>query len=198
MQASSTTALILEDEPRFRALLSTVLQGMNIRSVSAPTAADADRLLASQRADLLLLDLNLPVTGGLEFLESFRRTHPTTPAIIITGFGDLPAAQHAIRLGVTEFLTKPCDLGELERAIDKARRQLKDSTTPPAPQPESAPLNTRDTSNTTPLADLEREAIIAALRAHNNNRSATARALGLSRRALYNKLLTYRTAGHNI
>ena len=192
---SPPTALVLEDEPRFRAFLAGVLRDMDCSAVQAATAREAMQLIRGDPPDILLLDLNLPANDGMTFLEDFRRVCPAASVVIITAFGDLDSARRAIRLGVTEFLTKPCDLGEIERAIDRARRNLNTSAgqAPAAPTIEqAAPKEVR------PLDAVERDAIIAALRQNRGNRSAAAVSLGISRRALYNKLSEYARQGHEV
>lgn len=186
------TALILEDEPRFRDFLAEVVAGMDCTPVTAATASEALRQIDTNAPDLLLLDLNLPVTDGMTFLDHFRRICPTAPVIIITGFGDLESAKQAIRHNITEFLTKPCDLGQLEQAISRARLRLNPPSAPPTPTPYSEP----DTAK--PLAIIEREAILSALRASRGNRSTAAKSLGISRRSLYDKITEYERQGCSI
>jgi DNA-binding NtrC family response regulator len=181
------TALVLEDEPRFRALLAGVLKGMDVMPILAPTADEALRAIAASPPSMLLLDLNLPVMGGMSFFEKFRALCPSAPVLIITGFGDLAAARRAIQLGVSDFITKPCDLGELESAVSRARRRMLD----PPPAAAHAPAQRS-------LAEIERDTILRTLRDNGGNRSEAARTLGISRRALYNKLDGYRSEGLEI
>lgn len=188
-------ALIVEDEPRFRALLAEVARDAGYESVQAATATEALRAASSRAFDLVLLDLNLPLVDGLAMLEQFRAVCPEVPVIIITGFGDLEAARRAIRLGVSDFLTKPCDLGEIEAAIGRARRRRDEVDAPEVDSPVAAVPNT---PGVRPLVDVERDAIMEALRASNGNRSAASRRLGISRRALYNKIDGYRRAGCDV
>jgi DNA-binding NtrC family response regulator len=199
---SSLRALILEDEPRYRAFLAGVVRDMHCEPEPVASAAEAMQAAQAAPPDLLLLDLNLPVTDGIAFLHEFRRICPETPVVIITGFGSLEAARSAIRLGVSDFLSKPCDLGQLEQAIDRARRkcagrgQLIDA--PGASTiVESAPMPAHDQAIRS-LAALERDAIIEALKLFAGNRSEASRRLGISRRALYNKIEEYRRQGLDI
>src|ERR1043165_5500555 len=129
----------------------------------------------------------------MEMLERFRGTCPAAQVIIITGFGSLDAARRAIRLEGSDFLTKPCELGQLEAAIDRARRRVWD-----AGDSGTAPTDPAPRVETPPLASVEREAIIGALRRLGGNRSEAARKLGISRRALYNKIEEYKNQGHAI
>lgn len=181
--------LVIEDEQRYREFLLDVLGDMNCNPTGLATAGDALSVLQNNEFDAILLDLNLPVMDGMSFLERLRKRFSKLPVIILTGVGDLKNAQQAIRLGVTDFLTKPCHLGDIERALDRVRRQIAGHQST-----RSTTVGDDDQINTKPvesIAELERRAIIDALRANLNNRSAAAVALGISRRTLYNKLREY-------
>jgi DNA-binding NtrC family response regulator len=186
--------LVVEDESRLRDLLRDVLPGMGFEPLTARTAEEAMHLMLDDGADIVVLDLNLPVTDGMTFLEQFRQRWPRTPVIIMTGFGSLESAKRAIHLGVVEFLTKPCHLGEIEQALERARRVLVEqvaATAEPLPEtPQHAEPRT--------LAELERDAIMQALTRQRGNRSAAAAELGISRRTLYNKLAEYQKQGFEI
>lgn len=178
-----TRVLIVEDEARYRDLLLRVLRDMDCFVAGVGTARDALMHVREHPVDVLFLDLHLPGMDGLTLLERIRERAPNTPVVILTGHGDLNAAKRAIILGVTEFLTKPCHLGDIEAALDRARRRAAPCDAPPSTSklPESAPL-------VRSLEEVERRAIRDALRATQGNRSEAARLLGISRRALYNKL----------
>ncbi len=178
--------LIVEDEPRLRDLLCETLPDMGFDVQPARSAEEALRLLRDTPIDIVLLDLNLPAMDGLDFLEAFRQKQPHAPVIVMTGFGSLPAAQRAIRQGVTDFLTKPCHMGEIEAALERARRIW-------AEQREQEQQHTDTSKITEPppgatLEEIETRAILAALERHGGNRSAAAAELGISRRTLYNRL----------
>jgi DNA-binding NtrC family response regulator len=206
--------LIVEDEARLRELLCDVLPGMGFEAVAARTAHEAWRVLEAEGdgADIVMLDLNLPVVDGMSFLEAFRRKFARTPVIIMTGFGNLEAARRAIHLGVVEFLTKPCHLGEIEQALDRARRMLVEGMAGGRGAEAASSSSTAEKSpGTTPLpgagaipgagvtlAEMEREAILGALVRHGGNRSAAAAELGISRRTLYNKLAEYQRQGFDV
>lgn len=182
--------LIIEDEPRLRDLLSEATRGWGFMPVVARSGEEALRLIDREPADVVLLDLNLPGRSGIETLAELRRRDVDAPAIVLTGFGDLKSAQQAIELGVVAFLTKPTPLGELEQALDRARRQIK------------AELPTRilpPTDSTDPAAhkleEVERQHILSALQKNAGNRTATAKELGISRRTLQYRLAAYQAAG---
>lgn len=187
--------LIVEDEPRLRDLWSRELGRADAAVRAAPDAFAALELMRAEAADVVLLDLKLPRMDGLAFLERFRETWPDTPVVIITAHGELESAQAAIRLGAADYLRKPCMLGDIEAAL--ARAFARSRRTRPLPsladtadaleEPKPAPVE--------PIADLERRAILETLRRLGGNRSAAARALGISRRTLYNRLHEYGEGG---
>jgi two-component system response regulator RegA len=186
---SNPSVLIIEDEPRLRDLLSEALRRWGLESTTARSGEEALRSIDHHPADILLVDLNLPGLSGIETLRELRHRGIDAPAIILTGFGDLKAAQSAIELGVVAFLTKPAPLGELEQAIDRARKQLKPDLPIILPEPET------DDAKPVKLEELERQHILATLRRNNGNRTATAKELGISRRTLQYRLAEYQDAG---
>jgi len=189
--------LIVEDEPRMRELLHRAIRSWGLEASCARSGEEAIRAMDAQPSQIVLLDLNLPGMTGMECFGVIRQRWPQTQVIILTGFGDLESAKQAIRLEVVEFLTKPCHLGELEQAIDRARRRL---PPPPAPQPAppSPPPPPPDPSSPATLDDLERQHILAALVRNADNRAATAEELGISLRTLYYRLSEYQKQGYNI
>lgn len=197
MPLSLTRVLIVEDEPRLRDLLGDALRGWGMQSQAYRSGEEALRA-DDLDADIVLLDLNLPGIGGLEMLAELRQRKCDAPAIVLTGYGDLPAAQRAIELGVTAFLTKPCRLGELEKAIDLCRRQI--APDPPVREAgeEAAPREPEADAGPTKLDEFERQHILEALAKNAGNRTATAAALGISRRTLQYRLAEYERQGHAV
>lgn len=184
--------LIVDDEPRIRELLLDLCPDLGLVPAAARSAEEAMRLIDASPPEILILDLHLPQMPGLDLLEYLRADHPHTPVIILTGFGDLPAAQRAIRLNVTEFLTKPCHLRDLELALDRARRALPDTTVKddPAPQPAAR-------VDTMTLAESEYRQIVSALRRNSGNKTAAALDLGISRRTLHYRIAHYKSLGYS-
>ncbi len=200
--------LIVEDDARYRGMLLAMLRDLSCEPVGVSSAVDALQWLATHKIDAILLDLNMPRMDGLTFLNQWRQRDQTTPVIILTGVGTLPAAQTAIRQGVSDFLTKPCHLGAMDAALDRVRRKLgqqRDAAINRSYQQGVDLDRTRSphtiagalSPSTQPatLAELERDAIMQALRKHGGNRSAAAAALGISRRTMHYRLAEYRQIG---
>lgn len=202
------SVLIVEDERRLRELLGDVVRQMGFPTRVARSAEEALGLIESEPADIVMLDLMLPGESGLDFLDRLRGMGGTggvggarggdAQVIIMTAYGSLESAQRAIRAGISDFLTKPTPLGEIEAALDRARRRWTAQAHLPAKEifgeeereePSKAPL---------PLSEVERQQIMAALVRHRGNRTAAAQELGISRRTLHYRLAEYRAAGFEI
>ncbi len=184
--------LVVEDEPRLRELLQRALVGWGFDAAVVRSGEDALRLTEADPADVVVLDLNLPGMDGMELLTRLRARTPGIQAIILTGFASLEAARQAVHLDVVEFLTKPCHLGELEKALDRALRRL------PPQYPAATGGNPTQNAEGMTLHEVERQHILATLERNNGNRTATAVELGISRRTLYYKLEEYQKQGFNV
>jgi DNA-binding NtrC family response regulator len=197
--------LVVDDDRRVREMLLDAIADMGFEVSGAANAEAALKAIAQNEPDIAILDLNLPGIGGLDLFEQIHDRNPSVQVIVLTGYGDLDAARRAIRLNVVDFLSKPCSLGELEQAIQRARSRRAALTTPAgAPDPLATPLlaapaptgsSSQSWSQIESLEELERMHIFAALRKHNNNREQTANALGISVRKLYYRLQQYEQQG---
>lgn len=189
-QTAEARVLIVEDEPRLRELLQRAVAGWGFETAVARSGEEALRLNDAHPFEIVVLDLNLPMMNGLEALSRLREKSSALQAIVLTGFASIEAAKRAVHLDVVEFLTKPCHLGELEQALDRALRRM--APTPPEvlDQPD-LPIPAAGVT----LEEVERQHILTALRRNNGNRTATAQELGISRRTLYYKLEEYERQG---
>lgn len=189
-QMHEARVLVVEDEPRLRELLQRAVTGWGFDAASARSGEEAIRLNDARPFEIAILDLNLPMMDGLEALHRLREKSPGMQAIVLTGFASIEAAKRAVHLDVVEFLTKPCHLGELEQALDRALRRM--APTPPEvlDQPD-LPIPAAGVT----LEEVERQHILTALRRNNGNRTAAAQELGISRRTLYYKLEEYERQG---
>jgi len=179
--------LLIEDEPRYREMLQEAVAEMGFEAQGVGGAEQSLRAMSQKRFGIVVLDLNLPGMGGMDLLEIIRRDHAQTQVIILTGFGSLEAARKAMRCDVVDFITKPCQLEELELSLNRARDRWRRTLAagdqrPQATAPHAPPS----------LFDLERATILAALKRHRGNRRAVATELGISLRTLYNRLRDYK------
>ena len=125
--------LLVEDEAGQREALARGLkrEGYQVRS-----AADGERALealAQAPFDLVLTDLRLPGLDGLQVLRAAKERNRETAVILLTGFPEVESSLLAMRLGASEYLTKPVDLDRLSEVV---RRVLSAFTRRPRPRPE--------------------------------------------------------------
>jgi two-component system response regulator PilR (NtrC family) len=115
-------ALIVDDEPDIRDLLSITLGRMQLQVSTAADYASAVKQLGSQRFDLVLTDMRLPDGDGLDLVEWIQAHRPGVPVAVITAHGNVEAAVRALKLGAFDFLSKPLDLGALRKLITATLR----------------------------------------------------------------------------
>ena len=119
MKNGETFILIVEDETPIRALLMALL-GERFHCQAADTAEAAMRLLNSQSFQLVLADIGLPGTSGLELCRRIAARNSRTVVVLISGKVDLEAATEAREAGAFDFLSKPFDLTDVLLTVDFA------------------------------------------------------------------------------
>ena len=113
--------LIIEDEERMRRLLELVLKPEGYDLILAKTGEEGIRALSEvQGIDLIVTDLQLGKTSGLNVLEAAKRVLPDVPVLIITGYGTVKSAVEAIKKGAYDYISKPVDNEELKIVIARA------------------------------------------------------------------------------
>ncbi len=115
-------ALVVDDEPDIRELLSITLGRMDIAVETAADYKSAVKLLGGERYDLVLTDMRLPDGDGLELIEWIQEHRPGVPVAVITAHGNVEAAVRALKLGAFDFISKPLDLAALRRLVTATLR----------------------------------------------------------------------------
>ena len=110
--------LLVDDDDEFRRVMSGELarRGYAVNSVASGAAA----LAQAAEADVIVLDLRLPDTDGIDVLKKLRSTDVSAGVLVLTGHGTIDTAIQAVRLGAYDYLEKPCPLDRMEMAIQKA------------------------------------------------------------------------------
>jgi two-component system, NtrC family, response regulator AtoC len=123
--------LVIDDDTGFRELLEAILTGEGYDVHLGASVADALRMGAQRKYDLLLTDLKLPDGDGIDILRSFREDAPDTPVVVITAFGTIESAVEAVKLGATDYLRKPLaspdELRIVVRQTLEQRRALREN-----------------------------------------------------------------------
>lgn len=117
---SEPQILIVEDDPDFGPLLRTLLGRLGYRATLAPSGASAMQYATQRDFDIITLDINIPDIDGVDLLEHFKATLPTTPVIMATAQSGSDRVIRCLRLGAFDFLKKPFDLSVLKPTIERA------------------------------------------------------------------------------
>ncbi len=95
---------------------------------SAYNGQEGLHMMERLRPDIAFVDMNMPLMGGADFLQISSRNHPYCQYIVVSGYDDFHYTKAAIRAGVVDYLLKPINRGELERALKKAMSRLPEKT----------------------------------------------------------------------
>lgn len=188
--APSPSILLLDDDPDVGIAAQLLLQRRVAPVVCLRRPAELFAALDRLQPAVLLLDLNFGPgrTDGAQGLRLLAEVcgRPKPPVVVVlTAYADIDLAVQAIKRGAFDFITKPWDNVRLIATCTEALQRsqaMRDGLPAPTPKP-TEPLR--------PLAEQERAAVVAAMAEAQGNLSAAARALGLSRAALYRRLERY-------
>ncbi len=131
---------VVDDDPDIRTSLKLLLSSV---AIDAKTYASADEFLLQfketpGRPAVLLLDVRLPGVSGMALLERLRMERSSLPVIMLTGHGDIDMAVRAMKVGATDFLTKPFSSQILLDRIQDALRRFGETAAPDVSLDEAA------------------------------------------------------------
>ena len=145
-----TRILVAEDDRVARDLLCEILRGEGFDVEAVDDGAGAVERAVAGRYDLVVSDVRMERSGGLDVLKAFTERAPTTPVILITAFGDVTGAMEAIQRGAYDYVSKPFNVEELKltvaRALERKRLVAEQKTVP-----SDARTNLQDIVGKTPV-----------------------------------------------
>jgi DNA-binding NtrC family response regulator len=128
MSPKTGSILIIDDEADVLESLDALLRTEGYDTVTATTAAEGLRKFDKEPFDLVLLDISLPDSNGIDVLRSIKRDSPETPVIMITAYDSSQVAFQASREGAESYVTKPWDndklLLEIRNLLDRSRLRV--------------------------------------------------------------------------
>ncbi len=111
------SVLVVDDEEVIRDLCTRALKSYNV--IEAGTGAEALELLAREEVDVVLTDIMMPHTSGIELLQEIKRRQPNQAVIVMTGYADKEIILKALKADADDFISKPINLLQLRTTIDK-------------------------------------------------------------------------------
>ena len=116
----SQNILIIDDERNIRRTLDMILSGEGYQVFTCASAQAGLDVIKKERIHLVLLDIVMPETNGLDLLPKLLKVRPDLAVIMISGHGNVQNAVLAIKRGAYDFLEKPLDRDKVLLAISRA------------------------------------------------------------------------------
>jgi two-component system phosphate regulon response regulator PhoB len=116
------TVLVVDDEPMLRSLLSRLLRMEGYEVLEAPDGQAALELVATQKPDLVLLDVMMPARDGLDVLGDLRQTSDV-PVILVSALGEEADRVLGLKMGADDYVVKPFSAAELSARIESVLRR---------------------------------------------------------------------------
>jgi two-component system response regulator HydG len=115
----SGSILIIDDEPLMRVSMVDALQAVGYEVQEASTGLEGLERLQTSEFHLVITDLRLPGADGLQIVSQCKEQWPNTEVIVITGYGSVDTAVHALKGGAYDYMTKPFSMDELLLSVDR-------------------------------------------------------------------------------
>jgi two-component system OmpR family response regulator len=129
--AMSQLLMIIDDEAGVRDLLGDALKLAGFETITAADGMIAQTLLRNTKPDLLIVDINMPMMDGFEFIERIRSNGDNTPALMLSARADRADITRGLTLGADDYVTKPFGLEELVLRIKAILRRSQFTVTTP-------------------------------------------------------------------
>jgi two-component system, OmpR family, phosphate regulon response regulator OmpR len=133
-ESDATHVLVVDDDRRLRALLTSYLAKNGHLVTAAASAAEARAFLDSLTFDIIVLDVMMPGESGFDFAAELR-SRSQVPILMLTARGDLEDRVKGLEIGVDDYLTKPFEPRELLLRVGSVLRRARAA---PVGKPESA------------------------------------------------------------
>ncbi|HNP71628.1 MAG TPA: response regulator transcription factor [Kouleothrix sp.] len=121
------TILIVDDERAVRMMLEAALRAQGHKIEVAANGAAARQQIAESEFDLVLLDLQLGDSDGIEILREIKHDWPDTEVILLTAHGSINSAISALRHGAFDYLLKPAQVNDIRERVERALEQRRTS-----------------------------------------------------------------------
>ena len=120
---AGTTVLVVDDEEGIRQALTRFLTRLGYQVRAAANAAEALEHVTSSHPQVMLCDIRMPGTSGIELLPKVLALDPDLAILMLTAIDEPRTAVECLKLGAFDYLIKPVDLDELELSLQHALRQ---------------------------------------------------------------------------
>ncbi|MEX2286859.1 MAG: sigma-54 dependent transcriptional regulator [Planctomycetaceae bacterium] len=134
------SVLVIDDDRSIWDLIGKALESSNVEVLTAGTAEEGLKIFSEQRPDVVLLDIMLPKTSGLELFEQIHKLDPKLPLLFITSLESSETAIKAMALGASDYLLKPLSVPQIQRLVEQALK-IRRLMNVPVPVPDDSLTN---------------------------------------------------------
>lgn len=121
--------LIIEDDVSFCLMMKTFLTKKGFEVFNAFSFKEATVILKDQQLDLVLTDVRLPDSDGIEILQHIKEVNPAIQVILMTGYTDIKTAVNVMKMGAFDYVSKPINSDEILHTINKALTEIGKTST---------------------------------------------------------------------
>ncbi len=116
--------VVVDDEQGIRDVVERLARRCGFDAMSCGGGVQALAQLGTKHADVALVDLRMPDLGGLDVIRAIRDMDPRCQTVLMTGYATVETAVEAVKLGATDYLSKPLDLARLEQLLTDIREDI--------------------------------------------------------------------------
>lgn len=109
--------LLVDDDGPFVSRLGRAMERRGFQVQTAESVAEGKAMVISKRPAYAVVDLRLEDGNGLDVVESLREIRPDARIVVLTGYGAIATAVAAVKIGATDYLSKPADADDVVRAL---------------------------------------------------------------------------------
>jgi len=125
---ADNTLLLLDDDEPFLRRLARAMEKRGFAVTAAQTIAEGKGAIVNKPPAYAVIDLRLEDGNGLDVVEMLRERRPDARVVVLTGYGAIATAVAAVKIGATDYLSKPADANDITSAL---LAQLEDKPPPP-------------------------------------------------------------------
>ncbi|HEX2746723.1 MAG TPA: sigma-54 dependent transcriptional regulator [Verrucomicrobiales bacterium] len=115
--------IIIDDEASILEMMGQVCRKMGHQVSLHQTGRSGMAAMETEKPELLIVDLRIPDMNGMQIIQDCRARYPQTEVVMVTGYASVETAVEAMKLGAFDYLTKPFELDDLQRTINRATQK---------------------------------------------------------------------------
>lgn len=115
----SVRVLVVDDDPSSRQFCVEALRNLGYEPASVDSVTCALAALEDGQLDIVLSDVELPDGNGIDLLRTIKENQPGVDVLVMTGYGSIRGAVDAVKLGAYDYITKPLNLDDLRRLLER-------------------------------------------------------------------------------